>query len=83
MVIAECEVCGEAKVLAGTPDSDGVTRLNWTCSRCGTGQVLQIKISGEQGSGGLSGIIGGLAQLKRRGDGAVGILPGQRDIRGL
>ncbi|MDR3355499.1 MAG: alcohol dehydrogenase [Synergistaceae bacterium] len=83
MVIAECEICGETKVLAGTPDRDGVTRLNWTCSRCGTGQVLQVKISGEQGAGDLHSVLGNLMQWRRKDGGEGGIVPGRKDIRGL
>ncbi|MDR1885660.1 MAG: alcohol dehydrogenase [Synergistaceae bacterium] len=61
MVIVGCETCGETKVLAGTPDRDGVARVNWTCGKCGTGQVLQIEMSGDSRSVDLKSILGGLA----------------------
>jgi hypothetical protein len=79
MVIAECEICGETKVLAGTPDIDGVARVNWTCCRCGTGQVLQIKIVEESKAVDPSGLLGRLPQCRRKCDGSGG----SRDARGL
>jgi ribosomal protein S27AE len=64
-LIVGCQTCGEAKVLAGTPDRDGVARVNWTCGRCGTGQVLHLEISGDARGGDLRSILGGLALHKR------------------
>jgi ribosomal protein S27AE len=67
MLIVGCQTCGEAKILAGTPDKDGVARVNWTCHRCGTGQVLQLEMAADARTGDLRKILGGLA-LSERGD---------------
>ncbi len=61
MLIVGCQTCGEAKVLAGTPDRDGVARVKWTCSKCGTGQVLQLEMALDARNGDLRKILGGLA----------------------
>lgn len=61
MLIVGCQTCGEAKVLAGTPDGDGVARVRWTCMKCGTGQVLQLEVASDARSGDLRKILGGLA----------------------
>ena len=61
MLIVGCQTCGEAKVLAGTPDRDGVARVNWTCPKCGTGQILQLDVSNDARNGDLRKILGGLA----------------------
>ncbi len=61
MLIVGCQTCGEAKVLAGTPDRDGVARVKWTCSKCGTGQVLQLEMAVDARNGDLRKILGGLA----------------------
>ncbi|AFM21173.1 MAG TPA: alcohol dehydrogenase [Acetomicrobium flavidum] len=45
MLIVECQVCGEIKVLAGDPDYDGMARATWICSKCGTGQLVQLPVS--------------------------------------
>ncbi len=45
MLIVECQVCEEIKVLAGDPDYDGMARASWICSRCGTGQLVQLPVS--------------------------------------
>ncbi len=45
MLIVECQVCGEIKVLAGDPDYDGMARASWICSKCGTGQLVQLPVS--------------------------------------
>lgn len=45
MLIVECQVCGEIKVLAGDPDYDGMARATWICSKCGTGQLVQLLVS--------------------------------------
>ena len=68
MLIVGCQTCGEAKVLAGTPDKDGVARVKWTCRRCGTGQVLQLDVTEDARAGDLRSILGGLA-LHRKDDG--------------
>jgi ribosomal protein S27AE len=61
MLIVGCQICGEAKVLAGSPDIDGVARVKWSCHRCGTGQVLQLDVSGDARGGDLQRILGGLS----------------------
>jgi ribosomal protein S27AE len=61
MLIVGCQTCGEAKILAGTPDKDGVARVTWTCHRCGTGQVLQLEMAADARTGDLRKILGGLA----------------------
>lgn len=61
MLIVACHTCGDTKVLAGTPDLDGVARVTWTCHRCGTGQVLQLDVSMDARGGDLRKILGGLA----------------------
>jgi ribosomal protein S27AE len=66
MLIVGCQTCGEAKILAGSPDSDGVARVRWTCPRCGTGQVLQLEISSDARSCDLRSILGGLAMIENR-----------------
>jgi len=45
MLIVECQVGGEIKVLAGDPDYDGMARATWICSKCGTGQLVQLPVS--------------------------------------
>ena len=61
MLIVGCQSCGEAKVLAGTPDGDGVARMDWTCSRCGAGQVLQLEVHPGMKAADLHSILGGMA----------------------
>jgi hypothetical protein len=61
MLIVACQKCGEVKVIAGSPDSDGVARAVWTCSRCGSGQILELSISKDARRGDLRKIIGGMA----------------------
>lgn len=61
MLIVACQKCGEPKVLAGSPDSNGVARAVWTCSKCGAGQVMELAISKDARRGDLRKIIGGLA----------------------
>jgi ribosomal protein S27AE len=68
MLIVGCQSCGEAKILAGTPDKDGVARMNWSCPRCGAGQVLQLEVASRARMNDLHGILGGLAL----GDGPAG-----------
>lgn len=61
MLIVGCQTCSETKVLAGTPDMDGIARVTWTCGRCGTGQVLQLDVGMDASVGDLRKILGGLA----------------------
>ena len=61
MLIVGCQSCGEAKILAGTPDHDGVARMNWTCPRCGAGQVLQLEVNSGLRTSDLHSILGGMA----------------------
>lgn len=68
MLIVGCQICGESKVLAGSPDNDGVARIHWTCSRCGTGQVLQLEVAGDARGGDLHRILGGLALVQNEQD---------------
>ena len=65
MLIVGCQTCGETKILAGTPDSDGIARVQWTCARCGTGQVLQLEVSNDARMGDLRKILGGMHLLER------------------
>ncbi|MDR3164643.1 MAG: alcohol dehydrogenase [Synergistaceae bacterium] len=60
MLIVGCQSCGEAKILAGTPDGDGIARMNWTCPHCGAGQVLQLKVSPMARAADLHSILGGM-----------------------
>jgi len=64
MLIVGCQSCGEAKVLAGTPDMDGVARMNWTCPRCGAGQVLQLEVVSGIRQSDLHSILGGMPLRK-------------------
>ncbi|MDR3281113.1 MAG: alcohol dehydrogenase [Synergistaceae bacterium] len=64
MLIVGCQSCGEAKVLAGTPDMDGVARMNWTCPRCGAGQVLQLEVASGVRLADLHSILGGMPLRK-------------------
>lgn len=61
MLIVGCQVCGEIKVLAGTPDLDGVARVKWSCGKCGAGQVLQLQVSTDASGGDLRRILGGFS----------------------
>ena len=67
MLIVGCQTCGEAKVLAGTPDRDGVARVKWTCRHCGTGQVLQLDVTEDARAGDLRSILCGLALQQKDG----------------
>ncbi|MCF7936348.1 MAG: alcohol dehydrogenase [Synergistales bacterium] len=64
MIIASCQVCGEVKVLAGEPDTDGIARTTWICPRCGTGQVMQLQVSTDARGGDLRKICGGMSVSK-------------------
>jgi hypothetical protein len=66
MLIVACQICGEMKVLAGTPDPDGVARTCWICPNCGAGQVVQLAVAGDARGGDLRRILGGLSL--RRGE---------------
>jgi ribosomal protein S27AE len=61
MLIVGCQSCGEAKILAGTPDLDGVARMDWACPRCGAGQVLQLEVNSGLRTSDLHSILGGMA----------------------
>ncbi|MDR1132781.1 MAG: alcohol dehydrogenase [Synergistaceae bacterium] len=61
MLIVGCQSCGEAKILAGTPDGDGIARINWTCPHCGAGQVLQLEVSPSARAADLHSVLGGMA----------------------
>lgn len=61
MLVVACQVCGEFRVLSGTPDSDGVARAHWICPHCGTGQILQLPVSMDARGMELGRIIGGMA----------------------
>ena len=76
MLIVGCQTCGEAKILAGTPDRDGVARVKWTCSKCGTGQVLQLEMAVDARNGDLRKILGGLALSEPRNAGENDIADG-------
>lgn len=83
MLIVGCQNCGDAKVLAGAPDSDGVARVNWTCPRCGTGQVLQLDVSKSAKGADLHSILGGFDLNRKKSrelpddfmDAGVGCMP--------
>ena len=61
LLIVGCQVCGEIKVLAGTPDFDGVARVKWSCRKCGAGQVLQLQVSTDASGKDLRRIVGGFS----------------------
>ena len=61
MLVVACQVCGEFRILSGTPDADGVARTHWTCPRCGTGQVMQLPVSFDARGMELRSIVGGMA----------------------
>lgn len=67
MLILACQKCGELKVLAGSPDASGKADVVWTCSRCGTGQLLELTITKDTRRGDLRKIIGGMALSPRGG----------------
>lgn len=62
MLIVGCQVCGEVRILSGTPDSDGMARVNWICSRCGTGQVLQLPVVSYARQADLESIVSGMPE---------------------
>lgn len=61
MLVVACQICGELRILPGTPDVDGVARTTWTCPCCGTGQVLQLPVSTDARGRELRRIIAGMA----------------------
>ncbi len=61
MLVVACQVCGELRILPGTPDVDGIARTTWTCPRCGAGQVLQLPVSTDARGKELRRIIAGMA----------------------
>lgn len=61
MLIVACQLCGEMKVLAGAPDTDGMARAMWICPRCGTGQVVQLPVSADARGGDLRRICVGMS----------------------
>ncbi|MBN1332397.1 MAG: alcohol dehydrogenase [Synergistales bacterium] len=60
MLIVACQICGNTRILSGFPDSDGMARATWTCSKCGTGQLLQIPVSSDATGYDLKKIVNGL-----------------------
>ncbi len=64
MFIVGCQKCGEIKVIAGNPDLSGTTRVMWTCSHCGAGQVLELALNRDARRGDLHKIICGFALNK-------------------
>ena len=74
MLIVGCQSCGEAKILAGTPDHDGVARMDWTCPRCGAGQVLQLEVNSGLRTSDLHSILGGMALREEESPGIEGEL---------
>ena len=61
VLVVACQVCGEFRILSGTPDSDGFARTHWTCPHCWTGQVLQLSVSLDARGMELGRIVGGMA----------------------
>ena len=74
MLIVGCQSCGEAKILAGTPDHDGVARMDWACPRCGAGQVLQLEVNSSLRTSDLHSILGGMALREEASPGTLGEL---------
>ena len=60
MLIVACQVCGESKVIAGTPDADGMARAMWICPVCGTGQVMQLPVASDARKSDLRSIVCGM-----------------------
>lgn len=61
MLIVACQKCGEVKVIAGSPEQDGLARAVWTCCKCGVGQIVELSIGKDARRGDLRKIIGGFA----------------------
>ena len=74
MLIVGCQSCGEAKILAGTPDNDGVARMDLTCPRCGAGQVLQLEVNSGLRTSDLHSILGGMVLREEAPSGTIGEL---------
>jgi len=60
LLIVACQVCGKTRILSGSPDSDGMARAIWTCSECGTGQLLQVPVASNASGIDLRKIVNGL-----------------------
>ncbi len=60
MLIVACQICGETKVIAGTPDTDGMARAMWICPVCGTGQVVQLPVVSDARKSDLRSIVCGM-----------------------
>lgn len=61
MLIISCQKCGETKVITGSPDKNGGTRVVWTCDHCGAGQILEIVIGKNTRKGDINNVVKGLA----------------------
>lgn len=61
MLVVACQVCGEFRILPGTPDTDGIARAQWTCPCCGTGQVIQLPVSVDARGKDIAKILAGMA----------------------
>ena len=61
MLIVACQICGETKVIAGTPDVDGIARAMWICPVCGTGQIVQLPVTSDARTSDLRSIVCGMA----------------------
>ncbi len=61
MLIVACQICDESKVIAGTPDVDGMARATWICPCCGAGQVVQLPVSADARKMDLRKIVCGMA----------------------
>lgn len=74
MLIVGCQKCGEMKVIAGDPDLSGTTRIMWTCSHCGAGQLLELALARDAKRGDLRSVIRGFAlsdSTSKFGDSAI------------
>lgn len=69
MLIVACQICGESKVIAGTPDGDGIARATWICPCCGAGQVVQLPVSADARKMDLRKIVCGMALAGRPSEG--------------
>lgn len=60
MYIIVCHKCGEMKVISSIANNNGVTETYWTCSVCGTGQVVQLVSNVPTHRGSLRDVIAGI-----------------------
>ena len=67
MLIVACQVCGETKVIAGTPDNDGMARTMWICPVCGTGQIVELSVSSDVRGMDLRAIVCGMSLAAHEG----------------